>query len=175
MFPSRKRREPPSGSAQGGSESGGGYFRINRIRLYQPDPILESRLTHGVAELAAYMKALKWVGIEYFGGLGRDFGSLGLLVVVGIKPGRRVKFWCEQVGGHLPADVWDVFVELLEGGGEELRPLVTEPVAFAIEFLLGAGPSGDFPVGPTAWLQAATRHDDPLEVPDGTFEIVFPD
>ena len=67
MFPSRKRGEPPSGSAQGGSESGGGYFRINRIRLYQPDPILESRLTHGVAELAAYMKALKWVGIEYFG------------------------------------------------------------------------------------------------------------
>jgi hypothetical protein len=114
------------------------------------------------------------VGTEYFGRLGRDYGSLGVLIVVGVRPGRRVRIWCDPVGGNLPPDVWDPFVELLQGADETVRPTVTGPVAFALECLLGAGP-GEFPMGPMAWQQAASQQDGPLSVPDELFEIVFPD
>ena len=67
------------------------YFQLGALRLYQPESILQERLPSGVAELAAYCKALAWVGKEYFGQLGQDFGSMGVLIVVGIKPGKRVR------------------------------------------------------------------------------------
>src|SRR5262249_53366020 len=100
MFLRRKHREsePPEGEPG----SGASYCRVNHIRLYQPDEILEARLTEGVAELAAYIKTLRSVATEYLGGLGPDFGSMGVLVVAGIKPGRRVKYWCDQVEGNIP-------------------------------------------------------------------------
>jgi hypothetical protein len=179
MFSRRKRPEsgsPPAGSPDRHRAASVGEVRVGHIRLYQPDPVLATRLPNGVGELAAYINTLKSVANEYFGGLASEFGSLGMLVVVGIKPGRRVKFWCEQVEGDLPPAVWDVFVELLEGAGEDVRPTVTGPVAFAIEFLLGAGPQGGFPIGPAAWQQtAAEAGHGSLAVPDGIFETVFPD
>jgi hypothetical protein len=177
MFSRRKRGEPDpraSGSPAGGPGPGVGYFRIGRIRLYQPDPVLAPRLPNGISDLAAYMKTLELAATEYFGRVGCDFGSMGVLVAVGIKPGRRVKFWCDQIEGNLPPDVWDAFVELLEGAGEKVRPDVTGPVVFAMEFLLGSEPPSGFPTAPTAWQKAATGHGS-LLVPDGLFEIVFPD
>jgi hypothetical protein len=177
MFSRRKRRESEPASVEPpevGPGPGGAYCRVKHIRLYQPDEVLEARLTEGVDGLAAYLQTLRWVTMSYFGQLGGDFGSMGVLVVVGVRPGRRVKFWCDQVEGKIPTDVWDVFVKLLEGAGDEVRPTVTRPVAFAIAFLLGDGPPGDFPNAPSAWHHAATGHDS-LQVPDELFEIVFPD
>jgi hypothetical protein len=151
------------------------YFGLNGMRLYQPDSILAVRLPHGVGELAAYCKTLTWVGTEYFGKLGRGFGSLGILIVVGIKPRGRVRLWCEQVDGVVPVDVWDVFVNLLEGAGQHVRPQVLEPVACALECRLGLGPKLPFPMVPREWQRASESSTAGLAVPDQLFEVVFPD
>jgi hypothetical protein len=154
----------------------GEYFQPGVVRLYQPDRILKKRLPPGgPAEIAAYIKTLDRVSREYFGRLGQDFGSMGILIAVGIKPGKRVRFWCEQVDGDIPAEVWQAFVELLEGAGQEALPTVSGPVAWALEYLLGAGPSTGFPIGPSVWADAARTARKRLKIPDTLFEIVFPD
>ena len=153
----------------------GEYFQLGKLRLYQPDSNLRERLPSGVAELAAYCKTLTWVGTEYFARLGQDFGSMGILIAVGIKPGKRIRLWCEQIDGDIPPDIWQVFVELLEGAGQNVLTTVSGPVACALEYLLGAGPSTGFPIGPSIWQEAARSAAKDLEIPDTLFEIVFPD
>jgi hypothetical protein len=155
-----------------GSGSTAEYFRLGGMRLYQPDDVLATRLPNGVGELAAYCKTLAWVGTEYFGRLGRDFGSLGVLIVVGIKPHRRTRIWCESVEGVVPSDAWDVFVDLLDGAGENVWPTVTKPVAFALECVLGAGPSNGFPMVPKAWQEAIADRGGRVTVPDELFGLV---
>ena len=171
-------REPHRGAPnqpQQAAADGQGYFRLNAMRLYQPDHDLAARLPRGIGELAAYCKTLGWVGSEYFGKLGRDFGSLGVLIVVGIKPPDRIRLWCAQVDGVLPTDVWDVFVRLLEGAGGNVRPEVLEPVACALEYWLGSGPRSSFPNVPIEWQRAAEGSAAGVSVPDGIFEQVFRD
>jgi hypothetical protein len=79
---------------------------MSRVRLYLPDDEFGRRLVGGTAEITAYIQTLAWVATQYFGRLGRDFGSLGVLIALGIKPERKVKLWCEVVGGQIPDDVW---------------------------------------------------------------------
>jgi hypothetical protein len=150
------------------------YFRLGGARLYQPDGVLQERLVDGTGRLAAYVKTLAWVGSQYFGGLARDFGSMGVLIGVGVLPGERTRLWCETVDGSLPEDIWRAFVDLLEGAGANVRPQVTGPVAFAIEGLLGAGPTIPFPEIPSSWRDAAMTAAEPLSVPDGLFPLIFP-
>lgn len=168
----RKRTEPKSEISTSQQEAPS-IFQLLRMRLYQPDSVLAERLPNGVPELAAYCKTLVWVGAEYFGRLGRDFGPMGVLIVVGIRPERRVKLWSDQVEGDIPPDVWEVFVDLLEGAGVSIRPMVMAPVALALECSLGPGPTGQFPMGPQEWQEAVADLDHPVEVPDELFEIVF--
>lgn len=174
MFSRRKQAQTPP-EDQSEPEAEPTYFRLGGMRLYQPDGVLAERLPNGVGELAAYCKTLAWVGTEYFGRLGRDFGSLGVLIVVGVRPGGRVKLWCDPVDGRVPKDVWDVFVDLLSGAGVNVRPQVNAPVAFALEGVMGEGPGSDFPMMPSAWQEAASASVEPLTVPDGLFEVVFSD
>ena len=101
-------------------------------------------------------------------------GSMGVLIVVGKRPGKRTRLWCDQVDGDIPPDVWQVFVELFEGAGQDVLPTVSGPVACALECLLGSGPSADFPIGPNAWHQAARSAGRDLSIPDDLFEVVFP-
>jgi hypothetical protein len=101
---------------------------------------------------------------------------MGVFIAVGIKPSRRVRLWCEQVGGTLPEDVWPMLTELLDGAGTAVRPQVTAPpVAFALGGLVGAGPSIGFPEAPRAWVDALARADEHVTVPDGLFGLVFAD
>jgi hypothetical protein len=143
--------------------------------LLQPDAELSARLVNGADELAAYLKTLVWVGAEYFGQLRRDFGSLGVLIAIGIRPPNRTRLWCQLVGGDLPPDVWNVLVDLLGGAGENIRPQVAGSVACTLECALGAGPPNGFPEVPSAWHAATAQHDGPLSVPDELFAIVFPE
>jgi hypothetical protein len=153
----------------------GEYFQHRMIRLYQPEHKLNERTPDGIEEVAAYMQALELAGEQYLSRLGRDFGSMGILVAAGVKPGGRTRVWCDQVGGEIPADVWQELVKALESAGQDIRPSVAGRVAFALEWSLGAGPATGFPMGPSAWVEAARSADRSLSVPDELFDAVFPD
>ncbi|GAA2220744.1 hypothetical protein GCM10010413_10180 [Promicromonospora sukumoe] len=176
-----RRRTPrtPEGTdaaqAQAQAPAPAPVFRLGSLRLYQPEDELRARLPGGAGEIAAYAQTLAWTCNEFLSRLGQDAGSLGILIVVGVKPSQQVRLWCEQVGGTLPDDVWQVLTELLDGAGAAVRPQVTAPVALALEGLVGAGPSTGFPEFPRAWVDAVERVDAQVSVPDGLFERVFVD
>lgn len=170
-----RRRKPPSPVATAPVASPDPIFRLGSLRLYQPDDELQVRLPNGVGEVAAYAQTLTWTCNELLSRIGQDLGSMGIFIVVGIKPSRQVRLWCEQVGGTLPGDVWPVLTELLDGAGTGVRPQVTAPVAFALEGLVGAGPSSGFPEVPSAWRTAVAQADEPVRVPDELFDLVFAD
>ncbi|WP_285100670.1 hypothetical protein [Promicromonospora sp. MEB111] len=52
---------------------------------------------------------------------------------------------------------------------------MTAPVAFALEGLVGAGPSTGFPELPPAWVDAVSLADEHVTIPDGLFDLVFAD
>ncbi|WP_427893597.1 hypothetical protein ACQHIV_11760 [Kribbella sp. GL6] len=149
------------------------YFQLGAARLYQPDAVLKERLPAGTGELAAYTKTLVWTCTRYFGYYAQAFGDLGLFLGVGLKAGGRAKVWCDVIDGSLPADVYEVLLELLNGAGTNVRPTTTGPVALALEGRLGAGPRGPFPELPTAWRSVVLNR--PLLIPDDLFPEVFPE
>lgn len=106
-------------------------FQLAGARLYQPDDELAIRLPNGTAALSGYIQTLAWVCSEYIRLLNQDLGSFGVLIGIGIRPGRNVRLWCEQVGDGLSPDHWAKLVELLDGAGENVWPDVTAPVALA--------------------------------------------
>jgi hypothetical protein len=170
-----RRRTPPNPMSAGTVEPPEPIFQLGSLRLYQPDDELRVRLPNGVGEVVAYTRTLTWTCNELLSRLGQDFGSMGIFIAVGIKPSGQVRIWCEQVGGALPSDVWPVLTALLDGAGAGVRPQVTAPVAFALEGLVGAGPSAAFPEFPSAWVNAMVQSDQPVTVPDGLFDLVFAD
>ena len=154
------------------------YFQLGAARLYQPDAELAERLPAGSAELGAYIKTLVWVCTEFFSYYTQPapaFGSLGLLVAAGLKPGGRARVWVDVVDGTLPADVQDALTDLLNGAGSNVRPQVTAPVAFALEGKLGVGPSIPFPEVPALWQSTAAQSHQALRLPDDLFPHIFPD
>ncbi|MGW7687271.1 hypothetical protein ACWGID_41400 [Kribbella sp. NPDC054772] len=150
------------------------YFQLAAARLYQPDAVLAERLPGGTGELAAYIKTLVWVGTEYFSHYAGAFGSLGLLVAVGIKPSGHTRIWCDPIAGTLPTDVASTFADLLTGAGANGRPQVTAPVALALETHLGNGPSSPFPEIPATWQSAAQSAPSPLTIPDDLLKLIWP-
>ena len=169
-----RRKREPLGTAP--VPPAAGVFRIRQLRLYQPDDELAVRLPDGVGELVAYVQTLTWTCNEYLSRLRQDFAPMGILIVVGVRPSRRVRLWCEQVGGTIPDDIWATLTELLDGAGSAVRPQVTAPVAFAIEGLVGDGPATGFPEAPGAWLDAARlASDESVGIPDEMFDLVFAD
>lgn len=61
----------------------------------------------------------------------------------------------------------------LDEAGVNVWPLVTAPVALAIDGVLGNGPAS-FPDVPTAWSEAARAYGQRAAIPEGIFELVFP-
>ncbi|MFD7023448.1 hypothetical protein [Promicromonospora sukumoe] len=171
LFRRRTPRTPEAAPAQAPEP----VFRLGSLRFYQPEDKLRARVPGGAGEIAAYVQTLAWTCNEFLSRLSQDLGSMGILIVVGVKPSQQVRLWCEQVGGTLPDDVWPVLTELLDGAGAAVRPQVTAPVAFALEGLVGAGPSDGFPEFPRAWVDAVERDGAHVSVPDGLFERVFAD
>jgi hypothetical protein len=170
-----RRRTPRPSVNAATAESSDPIFRLGSIRLYQPEDELRVRLPDGVGGVAAYAQNLTWTCNEFLGRLGQDVGSLGIFIAVGVKPSSEIRLWCEQIGGSLPEGAWPVLTELLEGAGTAVRPQVTAPFAFALEGLVGDGPSNGFPEYPRAWVDAVVQSDEHVSVPDGLFDLVFTD
>jgi hypothetical protein len=149
-------------------------FALGSVRLYQTDAELSVRLPSGAGSIAPYMQALVATGDRVLAAADQRLPDMGVLIVVGVRAPNLIHLWCEPVGGELPADAWTHFKDELAVSGRELRPAVAGDVAFALEGVVGAGPSIPFPQVPQAWVDAIKDANEPVTVPDGVFDRIFP-
>src|SRR5262245_40593545 len=74
---------------------------LNSVLLYLPDDALRQRLGDDVSPLALYIKSLQKETATFLEKVGRPKAK-GLLVAVGVKPGRMARVWCDAVDGEIP-------------------------------------------------------------------------
>lgn len=145
---------------------------IHSLRLYLPEEALRARLGEDVTPLATYARALHAAAARHWQ-TAPPSTATGILLAVGVKPGRRSRIWCEAVGGTVPA----ASLEKMQRDLGAIEPLAVKngPVAFAIELQLGSGPAPLFLDAPTAWKEASRRAGRALAVPDELFPLIWPD
>jgi hypothetical protein len=145
---------------------------LNSIRLYLPDATLRQRLGDDATPLAGYIKSLQKEG-DAFWAKAEQPKAKGLLVAVGVKPGKKARVWCDAVDGEIPAET----LARLEKKLAEVPAVAVQqgPIAFAVEIKLWGAKPEKFPEMPKAWVEAAKKSKERLLVPDALFQIVWPD
>jgi hypothetical protein len=140
--------------------------------LYLPDSELHRRLGDDATPLADYIKVLVSTTTEFLK-KSAEPEAKGLLIAVGIKPGKRSRIWCDAVNGKIPPGT---LAELEKVLSEVPAIDVREgPMAFAIEIRLGTRAVKEFPMFPAAWSEAIKKSGDQFTIPDGLFKIIWPD
>ncbi len=142
-------------------------FETTNIVLYQPDDVVQKRLP-GAGHLAAYLEKLQTTVSETFAETTR---ADTLDVVVAVRPGGKSRVWLS--GSNLDAKTLQSLREKLEA----IPPVqVTEgPVAFAISGKIAGGTrSGEDPPMPPEWQDAVKKLPQPVGIPDGLLEAVWP-
>jgi hypothetical protein len=98
----------------------------------------------------------------------------GLLIAVGIKPGKKARVWCQSVEGEIPAKVLQKLEKEL--AKVETIALNNGPVAFGMEVKVRGSEVGRFPEFPSVWLEAARKVEGTrLVPPDDLFKLIWPD
>jgi hypothetical protein len=129
-------------------------FERDRVFLYQPDADLRARL-ESVEDLTAYIKRLQAAGTSFFAS---EQKPESLDVVVGVKPGKRVKIWF--ISSRRPSQ--DKELRALRRKLEAVRPCSVRggAVVFALNWTIaGAKPiakrkaESPFPI-PEEWRNA---------------------
>jgi hypothetical protein len=146
-------------------------FDIAQNMLYQPEPVLRTRLPD-VNALADFMKRIDEEGVAYWAGVPWGRGQ-ALTIVVAIKPGGLARFWLESPPTGVSAALLDSFAVRLRA--LQVPPVREGPIAFAMHATLWGGQPGGggwAPV-PAEW-QARCAGQEVL-IPDGALEIVWPD
>jgi hypothetical protein len=105
-----------------------------------------------------------------------DYAQLdarGLLVAVGVKPGGKVKVWCEALEGEMP----EATLLRLKAELEKVPAIKVDkgPIAFALAETVGDKQVKDFPRIPSAWQKAADASNMSLSIPDELFKIIWPE
>jgi len=145
---------------------------LSSVRLYLPDSELHRRLGDDATPLADYIKVLVSTTTEFWK-KSAEPEAKGLLIAVGIKPGKRSRIWCDAVNGKIPPGT---LAELEKVLSEVPAIDVREgPMAFAIEIRLGTRAVKEFPMFPAAWSEAIKKSGDQFTIPDGLFKIIWPD
>jgi hypothetical protein len=139
------------------------------VYLYQPDAQMRARL--GSAEgLVAHIKRLKAAGAAFFAS---EQTPESLDVVVGVKPGKKVKVWF--VSSRRGSE--DKALIVLRKKLEAVPPCAVHggPIVFALNWTIaGATPTpkqkgeSPYPI-PQEWRNAGTN----LSIPDGVFERIW--
>ena len=145
---------------------------LNSIRLYLPDAALRQRLGADASPLAKYIKALQ-TELTAFWQKADQPKAKGLLVAVGVKPGKKSRVWCDAIEGQIPAEVLAKLEKRL--AAVPAVAVKEGPIAFAVEIRLWGQKLGRFPEMPKAWVEAAKKSKEPLMVPDGLFKVVWPE
>jgi hypothetical protein len=146
------------------------HFERDMVYLYQPDAELRARLS-SAEDLAAYIKRLQVAGTSFFAS---EQKPESLDVVVGVKPGKKVKTWFISSRRSSEERELDALRKKLEA----VEPCSVHggPVVFALNWNIGGAkraiPTGGspFPV-PREWRNAGKN----LSIPDGVFGRVWRD
>ena len=144
---------------------------LNLVRLYLPDEVMRERVGDATP-LAAYVKALQKEAAAFWEKAPQPEAK-GLLVAVGVKPGRKARVWCDPVDGAIPVAT---LVSLERKLREVPAPAIKGgPIAFTLELKLWGQRPERFPELPKAWAEAAKKAKEPLMIPDALFKVVWPE
>lgn len=143
------------------------------VHLLNPDAELRVRIRSDIKALSDYFAALVRI-IDTWKTQQASRASAGLLVAVGVKPGRRARVWCES--GSDPDLLLDTELSALSAELSGVTPLevVKGPIAFVLRPSQGE-PSDGVPPLPCSWQRAAATYGRPLRIPDMLFDLVWPD
>jgi len=141
---------------------------LNSVRLYLPDEDMRER-AGDATPLANYVKALQKEATAFWEKAPRPEAK-GVLVAVGVKPGKKARVWCDPVDGAIPVAT---LAQLERKLGEVPAVAVKRgPIAFALEINLRGQKPKEFPGAPKAWAEAAKKANKPLTIPDDLFQII---
>jgi TonB family protein len=142
-------------------------FETTNIVLYQPDEVVKKRLP-GAGHLATYLEKLQSAAAETFG----DTTKADVLdIVVAVRPGGKSRVWLS--GSNLDTKTLQSLREKLEA----IPPVqVTDgPVAFAISGKIAGGtPASEEVPMPQEWQDAVKKLPQPVVIPDGLLDAVWP-
>jgi hypothetical protein len=144
---------------------------LTNVILYNSDEQLTKRGFDPEAA-ADYIKRLDKTASSVLAGSEKQ-DACGLLIAIGIKPGKKVRVWCEAVEGSLSD-------ELLNKLAVELEKIPTleikkGPVAFALSGALWGRAVRELPRMPSSWAKASAASKKELSVPDGLFKVIWRD
>lgn len=143
------------------------------VHLLNPDAELRVRIRSDIKSLSDYVAALVRI-IAAWKTPQASHASAGLLVAVGVKPGRRARVWCES--GSDPDPLLDAALSSLsvELSGVTPPEVVQGPIAFVLRPGKGQPTNGEPPL-PRSWQRVAATYGRPLRIPDMLFDLVWPD
>jgi len=145
---------------------------LQQVRLLVPIPQIERRLgTDDVTPLADYTKAVQKSATEFWAAKNKPKAN-GILITIGIKPGKKGRVWCEAVEGEIAAED----LRSLEDRLSKIVPVSTkENFAYSLECRLGDKEVKDFPIVPKSWLEASKKAKMEAVIPDEMFKLIWKD
>lgn len=143
------------------------HFEREIVFLYQPDAPLRARL-ESAKDLVAHIKRLQAAGTAFFAS---EQTPERLDVVVGVKPGRKVRVWL--ISSKRTSE--DKALVLLRKKLEAIPPCTVHigPIAFALRWTIAGTPTSSGRPIPKEWRDAASGKN--LSVPDGIFARIWHD
>jgi hypothetical protein len=146
-------------------------FRVEDILIYNKDAQLTERDVdaHALSDYVDRLtEAVSSVLARYYG-----LDARGLLIAVGVKPGKRVKIWCEAFEGEMP----DATLAELEAKLESVVPADPKngPIAFRLAGPICGRTVKSHPEFPEAWGRVSALAGKKVRLPDGLFKVIWPD
>jgi TonB family protein len=143
-------------------------FETTNIVLYQPDDVIQKRLP-GTGHLAAYLEKIQRATEQFFA---QTHAPGSLQIVVAIRPGGKSRVWLTGSG------IEEKTLAALREQLGKIPPVAVQdgPVAFAICGTIADGPeTGDPTPMPPEWQEAVKKLPQPVAVPDGLLDAVWPE
>lgn len=132
---------------------------------------MSERVGGDVQPLADYMKKLESETAQFWQKQ-KPPEAKGVLIAVGIKPGKKSHVWCEAVDGQIdPSTIQALETQLT---AIETIDVSNGPIALALEYHL-SNDLPKFPMAPNSWQEAAKTQKEPMMIPDGLFKVIWPD